>query len=89
MAHHRCRCPGSRRGKLVSPSYVRRVRRFVRFLAESGVAEPSAARRILAERLDRRGGDFCLRNSFGLIDGGERRAPAASFFAKFAGGRDV
>ena len=46
FAHHRCRCPGGRRGKLVSPSYVRRVRRFVRFLAQSGVADPSAARRI-------------------------------------------
>jgi hypothetical protein len=27
-------------------------------------AEPSAARRILAERLERSAGDFCLRNSF-------------------------
>ena len=43
FAHHRCQCPGGRRGKLVSPNYVRRVRRFVRFLAESGVVASSLA----------------------------------------------
>ena len=43
FAHHRCQCPGGRRGKLVSPNYVRRVRRFVRFLAESGVVASSPA----------------------------------------------
>lgn len=43
FAQHRCQCPGGRRGKLVSRKYVRRVRRFVRFLAESGVVASSPA----------------------------------------------
>jgi integrase/recombinase XerD len=38
FARHRCRCPGSRRHRHLSAKYVRRVRRFVRFLAERGVA---------------------------------------------------
>jgi integrase/recombinase XerD len=42
FAHHRCQCPGGRRGRLVSPSYLRRVRRFVRFLAENGVMVSSS-----------------------------------------------
>jgi integrase/recombinase XerD len=42
FAHHRCQCPGGRRGRLVSPSYLRRVRRFVRFLGESGVTASSS-----------------------------------------------
>jgi integrase/recombinase XerD len=42
FAHHRCQCPGGRRGRFVSPNYLRRVRRFVRFLAESGVVVSSA-----------------------------------------------
>ena len=42
FAHHRCQCPGGRRGRLVSPSYLRRVRRFVQFLAESGVMASSS-----------------------------------------------
>jgi integrase/recombinase XerD len=42
FARHRCQCPGGRHGKCVSPNYVRRVRRFVRFLAESGVVTKSA-----------------------------------------------
>jgi hypothetical protein len=42
FAHHRCQCPGGRRGRLVSPSYLRRVRRFVRFLGENGVVASSA-----------------------------------------------
>jgi site-specific recombinase XerD len=37
FARHRCRCPGIRRGKRVSEKYVRRVRRFVEFLAERGI----------------------------------------------------
>jgi integrase/recombinase XerD len=46
FAHHRCQCPGGRRGKLVSPKYVNCVRRFVRFLTETGVVPvvpPAAA----------------------------------------------
>jgi integrase/recombinase XerD len=42
FAHHRCQCPAGRRGRLVSPKYMRRVRRFVRFLAESGVVAGAA-----------------------------------------------
>jgi integrase/recombinase XerD len=42
FAHHRCHCPGGQRGRLVSPSYLRRVQRFVQFLAESGVVASSA-----------------------------------------------
>jgi integrase/recombinase XerD len=41
FAEHRCRCAGSRRQAHLSAKYVRRVRRFVRFLAERGVM-PSA-----------------------------------------------
>jgi site-specific recombinase XerD len=40
FAQHECLCPGGRRGHLVSKNYVRRVRRFVLFLAESGVISP-------------------------------------------------
>lgn len=29
FAHHRCQCPGGRRGRLVSPNYLRRVRRVI------------------------------------------------------------
>src|SRR5215469_16266231 len=32
FACHRCRCPGARRQSRVSPTYVRRGRRFIRFL---------------------------------------------------------
>ena len=42
FAHHRCQCPAGRHGRLVSPKYMRRVRRFVRFLAESGVVAGAA-----------------------------------------------
>ncbi len=38
FARHRCRCPGGRRTKQLSAKYVRRVRRFVAFLAERGIA---------------------------------------------------
>jgi integrase/recombinase XerD len=41
---HRCRCPGTRRAKLISGRYVRRVRRFVEFLAERGVVQHTAKR---------------------------------------------
>jgi site-specific recombinase XerD len=37
FARHRCRCPGARRQHRLSPKYVRRVRRFIRFLAERGI----------------------------------------------------
>lgn len=37
FAHHRCRCPGIRQSKQVSEKYVRRVGRFVVFLAERGI----------------------------------------------------
>jgi integrase/recombinase XerD len=45
FAGHRCRCPGSRRQDHVSAKYVRRVRRFIRFLADRQVlvAPPSPA----------------------------------------------
>src|SRR5262244_3023952 len=36
FASHRCCCPGARRQSSVSPKYVRRVRRFIRFLADCG-----------------------------------------------------
>jgi site-specific recombinase XerD len=34
FAHHRCRCPGARRQDRLSAKYVRRVRRFIRFLTD-------------------------------------------------------
>jgi integrase/recombinase XerD len=37
FAQHRCRCPGGRRQDAVSPKYVRRVRRFVRYLRAAGL----------------------------------------------------
>jgi site-specific recombinase XerD len=37
FARHRCRCPGARRQDRLSPKYVRRVRRFIRFLVERGI----------------------------------------------------
>lgn len=37
FARHRCRCPGTRRQDHVSAQYVRRVRRFIRFLADRQV----------------------------------------------------
>jgi site-specific recombinase XerD len=42
FARHRCRCPGIRRAKQVSDKYVRRVRRFVEFLAERGIVQREA-----------------------------------------------
>jgi integrase/recombinase XerD len=39
FAHHRCHCPGIRHSKQVSKKYVRRVRRFVGFLAERGIIQ--------------------------------------------------
>jgi integrase/recombinase XerD len=47
FAGHRCKCTGYRRHRHVSAKYVRRVRRFVRFLAQRGVVKmniPSAAK---------------------------------------------
>lgn len=43
FARHRCRCPGGRRQGRVSDHYVRRVRRFIRFLAEAGMVAASPA----------------------------------------------
>jgi hypothetical protein len=40
---HRCRCPGSRRHHHLSAKYVRRVRRFIGFLAERGVVKITPA----------------------------------------------
>ena len=37
FAGHRCRCPGSRRQDHISAKYVRRVRRFIQFLADRQV----------------------------------------------------
>jgi integrase/recombinase XerD len=47
FAGHRCKCTGYRRHRHVSAKYVRRVRRFVRFLARRGFVKmniPSAAK---------------------------------------------
>lgn len=49
FAQHRCRCTGSRHQAHLSAKYVRRVRRFVRFLAERGflqMAMPSASQAV-------------------------------------------
>ncbi len=37
FARHECRCSGNRRCRHLSAKYVRRVRRFIRFLADRGV----------------------------------------------------
>lgn len=42
FARHRCRCPGGRRCHRVSGKYVRRVRRFIRYLERQGVIESCA-----------------------------------------------
>src|SRR5438876_7626438 len=39
FALHRCKCSGNRQHHYLSARYVRRVRRFVRFLVERGVAQ--------------------------------------------------
>ena len=47
FARHRCKCTGNRRHRHVSAKYVRRVCRFVRYLAQRGVAKmniPSPAK---------------------------------------------
>ena len=48
FACHRCRCPGARQQSRVSPKYVRRVRRFIRFLVDRGAlaAPPSTPKNI-------------------------------------------
>jgi|SRR6516164_3813621 hypothetical protein len=48
FACHRCRCPGARRQSRVSPKYVRRVGRFIRFLVDRGAlaAPPSTPKNI-------------------------------------------
>jgi len=43
FARHRCQCSGYRRHNTVSPKYVRRVRRFGRFLVDCGVAKAAAS----------------------------------------------
>ena len=52
FARHRCRCPGIRREKSVSETYVRRVRRFVEFLGERGIVRRKA--KVAAPVFDRR-----------------------------------
>lgn len=52
FARHRCRCPGLRRDKHVSRKYVRRVRRFAKFLGERGLVRHRATS--AAPGLDRR-----------------------------------
>jgi site-specific recombinase XerD len=42
FARHRCKCCGNRQHQLLSAKYVRRVRRFVRFLVERRVAKAAA-----------------------------------------------
>jgi len=44
FARHRCHCPGNRQSKQVSEKYVRRVRRFVVFLAERGIIQHPTAK---------------------------------------------
>jgi site-specific recombinase XerD len=44
FGRHRCRCPGGRRQDSVSPKYVRRVRRFVRYLRAEGLITTAAPR---------------------------------------------
>jgi hypothetical protein len=55
FGRHRCRCPGIRPDKGMSEKYVRRVRRFVEFLAERGsvlgrvkVDAPASDHRVIA-----------------------------------------
>ena len=43
FARHRCRCPGGRCEKRLSANYVRRVQRFVMFLAERGIVRQRRA----------------------------------------------
>lgn len=43
FARHRCHCPGNRQSKPMSKKYVRRVRRFVAFLAERGIIQRQPA----------------------------------------------
>jgi site-specific recombinase XerD len=52
FARHRCRCPGGRRQDRLSRKYVRRVRRFARFLVERGVLTAMTAP--VAEKIDLR-----------------------------------
>ena len=42
FARHRCKCSGNRQHHLLSAKYVRRVRRFICFLVERGVARAAA-----------------------------------------------
>jgi site-specific recombinase XerD len=42
FARHRCKCSGNRQHRRLSAKYVRRVRRFVCFLIERGVAKAAA-----------------------------------------------
>ena len=44
FARHRCHCPGARRQERLSPKYVRRVHRFIRFLTERGIIAAIAPR---------------------------------------------
>ena len=43
FSNHRCRCPGTRRSDQLSEKYINRVRRFIRFLATSGVIPEMAS----------------------------------------------
>jgi integrase/recombinase XerD len=42
FARHRCKCGGNRQHRVLSAKYVRRARRFIRFLVERGVARAAA-----------------------------------------------
>jgi integrase/recombinase XerD len=68
FARHRCQCPGNRRSAYRSASYVNRVRRFVRFLAEAGVVRVPAPQ--VAEAIDARRTQYLewLRLHRGLSD---------------------
>jgi hypothetical protein len=69
FARHECLCPGGRRGHLVSKNYVRRVRRFVFFLAENGII-PTFAPPAVVPAVDPRASEFLewLRHHRGLSE---------------------
>lgn len=68
FARHQCKCSGNRRYHCLSAKYVRRARRFVRFLVERGVARAEAVPKIPAVNL--RVADFqdWLRHHRGLAE---------------------
>ena len=68
FARHRCKCSGNRQHLILSAKYVRRVRRFVCFLIERGVAKAAAPN--VPERVNERVVEFqdWLRHHRGLSE---------------------